>query len=214
MIPCGEGIRWHLEQVDPPNQQPVSLEFVRDDFLKLASVTDNRSPEDQFLQKVIPVSTRQAERITQRALISQQWALVLDRFPFCDRGLIRIPKPPLQSIDSIVYLDETGAEQSLTGSPAQYQLRRPSGPNATYAELFPAVQNVWPVTQCGAIGAVTITFTCGYGDPDSVPEDIKHGQLLMIGELYKQRSESVHAPNQNPAYIRARDLWLQYKADF
>lgn len=206
-----EYCRWHLEQVTAPDVQPLSVPFVRDDHLKLASVADGRSPEDGYVGRLIAVSTRQAERVTERALISQQWSLVLDRFPTC-AGPIILPKPPLLSIDAFTYVDGDGVTQSLSGSPTTYQLKRPTGPNATYAELWPPINDVWPVTQCGLLEAVTITFTCGYGDPDDIPEDIGHGQLLMIGELYKQRSESVHAPNQNPAYIRARDLWLQYKA--
>jgi hypothetical protein len=45
----------------------------------------------------------------------------------------------------------------------------------------------------------------------SIPEDILHGQLLVIGEMYKLRSLSVHAFNQAPAVLQARNLWNAYR---
>ena len=41
------------------------------------------------------------------------------------------------------------------------------------------------------INAVTIEFTAGYGNASAVPQDIKHAMLLLIGEMYENREESV-----------------------
>ena len=81
--------------------------------------------------------------------------------------------------------------------------------------VTPVYNTCWPQARC-EVGAVVVTYDAGYVDEASptqaqIPEDIQQGQLIVIGELYKQRSESVHAGNQNPALIRARDLWMPYR---
>jgi hypothetical protein len=84
----------------------------------------------------------------------------------------------------------------------------PSGPKAAKGSIAPLYDEVWPTTRA-VPDAVRVEFVCGY---TTVPEDIDHGRLVMMGEMYKQRSLSVHAMNQNPALIHARDIWLNYRA--
>lgn len=191
---------------------PLSLAVVRDQHLR--SAIGDEADENAYVTRLMTASWRRAERKTRRALFAQQWRLSLDRFPVS--GVIVLPKPPLQSVDSITYVDEDGVEQTWGGSPLPYVVQAPSGPTAGYAMVRLAYDGTWPTARCQP-GAVTVTFTCGYpatGSPAvaDVPEDITHGRLLFIGELYKQRSESVHAFNQNPAVISADSLWLQYRA--
>ncbi|MCK5615882.1 hypothetical protein KAR91_79190, partial [Candidatus Pacearchaeota archaeon] len=52
------------------------------------------------------------ESATRRALITKQEVMKLAKFPGIDP--IEIPHPPLRSIDSIVYIDIDGVEQTLT----------------------------------------------------------------------------------------------------
>lgn len=214
MISWDESVRWHLEQVTAPDvagSDTLALAFVRDDHLRAA----NGTLEDDYITRLLKTSYRHAERVTRRAHLLQTWALVLDRFPCGD---IVLPKPPLQSVTSITYIDEDGAEIELLGSPVgqEFQVSTPSGPKAARGRIRPVYDETWPSTR-RVLDAVRIEFVCGYplvGSPGvaDVPEDIDHGRLLVIGEMYKQRSESVHAFNQNPAVIRARDLWLDYRA--
>lgn len=207
-----DGIAWHLEDVVAPSwdEDPLTLAFVRDDHLRCA----NGSAEDDKVTRLIRTSYRQAERATQRALIPQTKALVMSRFP-PGAGVIVVPRPPLLSIEEIAYVDPDGVEQTLIGSPEEYNVRTPAGPHAVHGTIWPLYDATWPETRTQP-DAVVITFRCGYalaGSPAvaDIPEDILDGRLLMIGELYKQRSESVHAFNQNPAIIRARDLWGGYR---
>lgn len=192
----------HLELITPPTSEPLELDFVRDQHLRVA----NGSEEDWYLEQLIKAARRAGERITRRAFYPQTWAYVLDAFPAYE---IVLPRPPLRSVTSITYLDEDGVEQTLAGSPSGYVVTTPSGPYAKYGRIRPAYDETWPATR-NQIGAVTVTFEAGY-DVGDVPEDILQGMLLTVGEFYKQRSESVHAFNQNPALIRARDLWLGYR---
>lgn len=185
---------------------PLDASEVLTDHLRSA----DPSAEYEYVSGLIATAYRMAERRTRRALMPQTWALLLEGFP---GGALRLPRPPLLEVVSIEYIDDAGAEQTLATS--AYQVRQPTGPYARYGEIWPAVDSTWPSTQAGRIDAVTVTYRCGYtdgGSPEApaVPQDILHGMLLVIGELYKQRSESVHAINQNPALIRARSLWDQY----
>lgn len=196
-------VAWHLELVEPPETDSLlDLDIVRDQHLR----SPNGTLEDTYIEGLIKTAYRMAERTTRRALAPQTWALVLDRFP-C--GEIVLPRAPLLVVDSVAYVDLNGEAQELGGSPAAYQVVAPSGPQAGRGRIRPAYGTSWPSTRAIA-EAVTATFQAGYED-GTVPEDITHGMLLVIGELYKQRSESVHAFNQNPALIRARDLWMGYR---
>lgn len=198
-------MRSHLELVTPSDEQTLTLAFVRDQHLR----SPNGTAEDAYVQTLIATSQSLAERITRRAILTQTWRLVLDRFPCAGAALV-IPRPPLQSVTSITYVDPEGVEQVWGGSPRPYTVTAPSGPTASYGAVTPGYGETWPETRAET-RAVVVEFVAGWEDVDAVPPDIIHGQLLVIGELYKQRSESVHAFNQNPALIRARDLWLNYR---
>ena len=202
-----DGVRWHLEQVEAPTADELDLSFVRDQHLRVS----NGSIEDLYIDGLMRTSRRMAERTTRRAHYTQSWMLVMDRFP-C--GEIVLPMPPLQSITSIVYIDEDGAEQALAGSPLEYQVSAPSGAKAKKGRVAPLVDAVWPTTKAGLLEAVWVTFVCGYPTVEDVPEDITHGRLLMIAEMYKQRSESAigNGVTVTPAVLRAMDLWKGYRA--
>ncbi len=209
IVPWDYGVTSHLEQLSSPDwtQDPLRLDTVRDHHLRSAA----GNLEDDYIERLIKVSDRMAERTTWRSHLPKQYALVMDRFP-CNQ--IVLPRPPLISVDSIEYVDGDGTTQELAGSPELFAYRAASGPEAPKSEIYPPVGEVWPSTRVQR-DAVVVTFTAGYpieDDVATVPEDILHGRLLVIAELYKQRSLSVHANNQNPAIVQARAIWMTYRA--
>lgn len=200
-------VRWYTKLVEGPSDEPLDVADVRDNHLR----SPNGSAEDAYIATLIASARRMAERITRRALISQRWQLIGSGFPVWYPGLtncISVPNPPLVAVTSLTYIDSDGNQQALAEG-TDYLVSAPSGPTAGRAEITPAFGKTWPVARCQS-DAVMVSFTAGYPE-DQIPEDILHGMKLVIGEFYKQRSESVHAPNQNPALIRARDLWLPYR---
>lgn len=206
------GVCWRLdiETAPDPTDDPLTLAYVRDSHLRTAN---GEGVEDDYIARMMTSSLRMAERGTWRSLLPTGWVQVMDRFPCWE---IVLSRPPLISVERIVYVDTDGVEQTLTGSPAQFEIEAPRGPRAPKGRIWPLYGETWPSTRCQP-NAVRVHFTAGYpliGSPAvaDVPEDITHGRLLVIGELYKQRSESVHAFNQNPALIRAKDLWEGYRA--
>ena len=83
------------------------------------------------------------------------------------------------------YVDENGSEQTLSSS--LYSLDKESEP----ARLNPVYGESWKTTQTQN-NAVTIEFTAGYADADSVPGAIKAAILLLVGFLYENRGDEGH----------------------
>lgn len=200
-------VRTTLTLVEPPEDEPLTVEEVRDDHLR----TSNGSAENAYIDRLIRATRREGERLTRRAWMPQTWTQALDWFP----AVIHLQRPPLIEVESIVYIDGDGVAQTLAST--EYKVS-PAGDGNRLSRITPAYGKCWPVTR-SETDAVTVRCRCGYvdgGSPEAaaVPEDLTHGQLLMIGELYKQRSESVNAFQQLPAMIRARDLWQRYRVAF
>lgn len=211
--PWDDGVCWFLEQLEAPDltKDPLLLETVRDDHLR----SPNGPAEDDYITRLMATSLRMAERVTNRSLLPTSLRQVMDRFPW----EIVLQHPPLMTVENIVYVDPDGVERTLVGgSPEAFWMSAPLGPKAPKGRLRPLYGTCWPSTRCQP-DAVRVTFTGGYpligtgsNEVADIPEDITHGRLLVISELYKQRSESVPIA-LSPALIRARDLWLSYRLE-
>ena len=102
-------------------------------------------------------------------------------------GSIILPKPPLQQIEFIHYLDQNGDLQTL--DPSDYQVDIASEP----ARAAPAPNNNWPLTwmsiRAPVLNSVIIQYICGFGDdPTDVPASIRAAMKLMIAHWYENRS--------------------------
>jgi hypothetical protein len=110
-----------------------------------------------------------------------------------------------------------GAVQVLGGgSPAEFQIRTPTGPDCDRGRIRPLVGQRWPRTRPGALNAAEIEYVCGYPDVGSplepdVPEELVTGMLLVIGELYKVRTLSIVGVMSTPAVLQAQALWMGYR---
>lgn len=107
--------------------------------------------QDAKITRLIRGATARAEHETGRAIMLQDWELVLDAFP---AGEIELAKPPVTSILLVTYLDPAGALQTLSNT--AYTLDAAKLPGY----LFGANGTSWPATQDVA-NAVRIRFRCG-----------------------------------------------------
>lgn len=110
---------------------------------------------------------------------------------------LKLPYPPLQSVQSVTYEDPTGATQTL--DPTTYEvltpdrfpgaIRRaaltPTGGALLWYPMFAPLER-WPIT---------ITFTAGFGDATQIPKMVRRAALLYIAEKYRNRGDAAADPN-------------------
>lgn len=199
--------------------QPLDCERVTGPAVAAVSLEDAKAhcrvDDDDFdslLQSYVDAAIGYVdglEGILGRALIEQSWTLYLDQFasvgPFGGAqsyietsprrrwDLIRLPMRPLIAVDSIHYVDPSGA--TLLLDPAAYQVMA-----GERAEIVPAAGLTWPSTQRQP-RAVAIAFRAGYAkaktgptappNPADVPPQIISAIKLMIGDLFLNRESQV-----------------------
>lgn len=154
-----------LTLVSPPAAEPVSVELARLQCRRGAEL-------DGLLEVYIPAARELGEHITNRAFITQDWRLDLDRWP--DDIDVKLWRPPHQQVLSVEYVDPDGNLQTLAST--AYVLKAKPLPGW----LLPAVNTTWPSIAAVA-DAVRITLRTGYGDAASdVPAGIRLWMLQRI----------------------------------
>jgi len=189
--------------ITEPTDEPITLEEAKAHLNIPATVTD----QDAYIGALIVAARTVVENECERAMITQTFELTLDVFdesanvyqgltlPLGSRvRAIWLPMPPLISLRSVTYLDGAGDTITLhdsVGSP-QVEDLLVVVPSSKYlpAQIAPVAGTAWP-SVLDQPGAVTISYTAGYGsDGSSVPMPIRQAMLLAIGHFYEHR-ESV-----------------------
>lgn len=188
-------------------------------------VPDSQHDEDALIEDIlIPAVTERCELATRRQLITAVWALRLDAAVDSEwwmrdpaRGYyIDIPKPPLQSIDSVSYVDTAGVTQ--TWASGNYIVDAPAGPRCARGRLAPGFSKLWPFAQ-SRINAMTVQFTAGYGDDSTaVPAMLKAAMLMDLGTLFVNREavvagggSAIELPTGTAAIYRAHRSYPQQR---
>jgi uncharacterized phiE125 gp8 family phage protein len=162
------------------------------------------STEDTYLEGLIAVATAWVEAWLGRALVNRTYTYKVDGFPGdawfdhpprCDSvHELMLPYPPLASVTSIQYQDESNVTQTLSSS--VYELALGTTPGRVRLK----VGQSWP----GVLhhpDSVTVTYVAGYGPTDeSVPTSIKHALRLLVGHLYEHREASSPLTVQSVPY--------------
>jgi uncharacterized phiE125 gp8 family phage protein len=157
-----------------PLAEPVTLA----EALTQLRETGDGGANDTYISSLITVARTTCEERTERTLITTPWSLKLDAFP----DTIELARPPLIAVQSLQYLDEAGALQTLDS--ADYVLDVQSEPGY----LVPAPEASWPAVQAGAIATVRVSYTAGYGPTGaSVPAPLRHWILCALTFLYENR---------------------------
>jgi uncharacterized phiE125 gp8 family phage protein len=155
--------------VTAPTSEPITTQEAKD-HLRITTTDD-----DTLISAMIVAVREYVENVTSRALITQTWDIFYDQF-----AEVELPKPPLQSITTIKYIDTDGVQQTVSAS--VYTVDTDSDPGRVYL----AYNQSWPGIR-GINHAVEIRIVAGYGTASAVPQPIKHAMLLMIGHLYENR---------------------------
>lgn len=160
--------------VTAPAEEPVSL------FEAKHHLREDEDDQDALIELYTQAAREHCEQETGRLFVTQTREVVLDSFP-C--GPIEILTGPVQSIESVTYVDEDGAEQTLAAEAWMF------APNPEPARVAPVLD--WPRTQAGRPGAVTVRFVGGYGNAINVPAPLKAAILLVLGDSYENREATV-----------------------
>lgn len=111
------------------------------------------------------------------AMTTQTWTITFDGFLPMP---LYLPLWPVQSVSSITYVDSDGDTQTLNSALYQFAKGNPAVIDRALGAALPAVRR--------QLNAATVTFVAGFGaTASSVPADLRHALLLMIGHLYHRR---------------------------
>lgn len=163
-----------LVLVTPPNTTPVTTPDV-EEYLRLT----DPAPE---LVTLIDAATRYLDGpdgVLGRALVTQTYDLVLDRFP-PGREPICLNLPPVQSVVSpIAYLDTNGGQGAWTDFVV----------DLVGGRIVPAFGKAYPTTRAMP-NAVTVRFTTGVSSGQVSPAD-KLLVLALVAHYFEHREPVV-----------------------
>lgn len=160
----------NVERTVPSTSSAVSLTDLKD-YLR---ITDNN--DDKTLRIILAASTERLETYTQRSFQTATFKMTFDDF-YSD--VIYLTHPPVVSITSVVYYNESNVATTLS---------------STYYRVSTARDAVilndgftWPAVSRDHTG-VEITYMAGYGTVQgSVPEAVKMALMVDCAGLYESR---------------------------
>lgn len=186
-----------------PSGLPLDLQDVKN-HRRIDNDSDGTSVDDAFLVgTAIPAACDYVERMCGRSFLTQTWIYYLDRFPWESR--ITLPRPPLQSVTSVKYLDTDGNEQTL--SSANYIVGASTVVDPGFVEL--GYGKLWPSTYDQA-NSVYIEYVAGYGaSPEDVPAPLRAAMMQAVAMLYEYREPVL--TGESPADVilagRSNMMW-------
>ena len=169
-------MNWFTRTVTAPAVEPLTATEVK------TYTHISHAVEDDLIAQWIKAARITAEIIQHRALCTQTLELVLDCFP---GNVFYIPRPPLQSIESIIYYDT--ADTAATFADTNYYVDAYGGPGRV--SLNDGV--LWPTTTLRPINGVIIQYKAGYGVANTVPENVKQAIYLFCAYCNENRSGEI-----------------------
>ena len=179
-----------------PASEPVTVSELKAQ-LRIPTAYTN---DDTELSSLITDARTLVELYLRRQLMPATFVLTMDRFPWSsvtdpinqisprydnanyyfgtpEIFAIYIPRPPLVSVTSVVYVDQNGNSQTM--DPTTYIVDTNNEPG----RITPKYGFFWPPTVIQP-NVITITYTAGWADASTVPGPIKRGIKLVAMSLY------------------------------
>jgi len=139
--------------------------------------------DDTYITTLITTARIICETIQRRSTINRTYEYTLDCWP--TSNVIDLPMPPVVSVASIVYTDVNNTNTIWNAT--EYQVDS----TGFIGRIMPAYGYSWPATILRSMSGIKITYISGCGaTAATVPSDIKHAMLLLIGELYENREDT------------------------
>jgi len=175
-----------LIRIIPASTLPVSIEVAKD----RCHVDDDDSDLD--IELLIKAATGAIEKHCGIVLQPSTWEQRYDCWPWATcwntGAALRLGLAPVRTVDSIKYLDDDGAEQTVDADD-WYWNRTPDGADIGFASGWsaPALYQ--------RPGAVRVRFTAGYNDEHAVqsdseltiPPEVQMTVLFLVGAWIENR---------------------------
>lgn len=159
--------------------------------------------EDDLIERLITAAREWCEAYQNRCYITQTLTAYSTGFA---KWTLTLPRRPVQSVTSIVYVDTDGNSQTMDAE--DYRVDLVSG------TLEPIYGTTWPVA-LPVSQSVAIEYVAGYGDASDVPSRVKQAMLLLIGHWYENRELEVIGTTTSPLKFAIdsllsldRDKWI------
>ena len=175
-----------------PTLEPVTLAEAKlyaridgdgDDELIVGLLTAAREHVETKLRRQIMPATLEytldqfpIARITEESPLKPWMDLPGRRTVYQRTNGIRLPRPPLQSVTSITYVDPNGATQTLSST--VYMVDKTNEPGV----VMLAYNNLWPICRAQP-QAVTITYAAGYPGTSDTTDDMKRAAVPQAVKL-------------------------------
>lgn len=161
-----------ITQLVAATEDPLTLADAK------AHLRVTHNDEDAMISALIATARDAAEARTGRSLVTRQWRATLDAWPA--DGILVLPRPPLDSVQAVTYLDADGNRQAVDAADYLVTIDTLQG------TARPAYGKSWPSARWEP-GSIRVDYTAGYGLAGDVPQAIKAWMLLAIGTWYAQR---------------------------
>lgn len=170
-------MKYFMKLYSAPATEPVSVAEAK------THCRVDTSADDTYIGGLITTAREHVEELLGRALITQTWDMVLDAFPSVSE--IKLPRPPLVSVTSITYTNSSNVASTFAA--ANYYVD-------TYAEpgrVKLMDGKSWPADTLRTLSGVVIRYQAGYGAAAAVPGWAKQAILLLVGDLYENREDTI-----------------------
>lgn len=202
---AANGSTYLLVAASQANDGLAYTDNIADTSLGVEAPSTNTT-EDLEIIRWIDSAESKGQRISRRQFRTATYDLVRTGFPSC--GYIELPKPPLQSVTSVKYLDTAGVLQTWAAS--NYVVEAPAGDFAAHGTISLAYGITWPSTYAQA-GSVQIRFVAGYGAASAVPSLLKDGMLIAVADRSAQRESVVIGMSMNKIPGTAEDIFKAFR---
>jgi uncharacterized phiE125 gp8 family phage protein len=157
----------------PPASEPLSLLEAKN-YLRVSHDAD-----DALIASQIAAARIQVESRTRRALITQTWRIVLDRWP--SSGSIVSPVSPLREVIAARVRDDTGEAQVL-----DTEIFIPNTASSPGLIAFDASRVLHPAQE---IAGIELDIEAGYGAAANVPAPLVQASRLLLARAYEFRGQ-------------------------
>lgn len=179
----------NLTVVTPPAEEPVSVATAK------AHLRVDTTADDALIGIYVTAARELGEGLARRAFVTQSLRLVLDKFPAS--LILKLPRPPLQSVEEITYLDDDGVEHAWT----DFTVDARSEPGRIIFHSLPSDSLL-------ESGAVAIEFTAGYGDAADVPGVFTQAILQTVANWYEFREMGDAPASAKKMFMSDRGSWF------